>query len=69
MKKANREALRLALGEFRLSYDAFVTRENHLRKAMAQGSIPEPTKNDGMDWLVRLDVLEETVERVLEDER
>lgn len=74
MKKKNREALRTALSEFHEEYRAYMEQVGILME-MSNGGIQDDARarrynpSSGQDWEIRLDILEETIERVLEDER
>ncbi len=74
MKKKNREALRTALLEFQAEYRAYMEQVGILME-MSNGGIQDDARahrynpSAGQDWEIKLDILEETVERVLEDER
>lgn len=71
MKRKNRESLRIALSEFRQAYRIFhcdVQRTQYNERLGTDGPTSD-TLHSYSDWMIALDVLEETVERVLEDER
>lgn len=71
MKRKNRESLRIALSEFRQAYRIFlsdVQRTECDERLATDGPAPD-TLHSYSDWMIAMDVLEETVERVLEDER
>ena len=75
MKKKNREALRTALLDFQNERRMFLERVRILMEMDACGITCEeyfPKEYDpsaGRDWEIKMDILEETLERVLEDER
>lgn len=77
MKKANREALRIALFDFQEERRLFLEQVRILmeNEMNAYGIVNEeysPKKYDptaGQDWEIKMDILEETLERVLDDER
>lgn len=72
MKRNNRESLRIALNELRHAYRVFMSDQLRAQYNEENGiSVPESsTANHSFsDWMTALDILEETVERVLKDER
>lgn len=77
MKKANREALRIALFDFQEERRLFLEQVRILmeNEMNAYGIFNEeyfPKEYDptaGQDWEIKMDTLEETLERVLDDER
>ena len=75
MKKKNREALRTALRDFQKEHNAYLVQ---VRILMEMDLCGEPGPGEcrkkydpsaGRDWEILLEDLEETIERVLEDER
>ena len=72
MKRKNREVLRFALSEYRQAARVFLSDQ---QKAMyeEEHGINGPTSPTAhrsySDWMMALELLEEAVERVLEDER
>ena len=72
MKRKNREILRCALNEYRYASRVFL---NDQQKAMydEEHGINGPTSATAhrsySDWMIAMEMLEEAVERVLEDER
>ena len=72
MKRKNREVLRCALNEYRFASRVFL---NDQQKAMydEEHGINGPTSATAhrsySDWMMAIELLEEAVERVLEDER
>ena len=72
MKRKNREALRTALIEYQNSTRVFLSDQ---QKAMynEEHGINGPTSatahRSQSDWMMAMELLEEAVERVLEDER
>ena len=72
MKKKNREVLRTALNEFRDAYRIFlddVKKEMEADELGIRGSVSPTSPYSHQEWEIKLDILEETVERVLQDER
>lgn len=77
MKKANREALRIALFDFQEERRLFLEQIRILmeKEMNAYGigneeySPKEYDPTAGQDWEIKMDILEETLERVLNDER
>ena len=76
MKKKNREALRMALLEFQNERHLFLEQVRILMEmdacgiAYERGEYPEgydPTS--GQYWEIKMDILEDTIEMVLEDEK
>ena len=76
MKKKNREALRLALSDYQLAYQLayriFISdtqkREEYEEHGL-KGEVSPTSKYSHENWMLAMDNLEETVERILEDER
>ena len=72
MKKKNREALRLALSDYQLAYRIFISdtqkREEYEQHGL-KGEVSPTSKYSHENWMLAMDNLEETVERILEDER
>lgn len=72
MKKKNREALRLALSDYQLAYRIFISdtqkREEYEEHGL-KGEVSPTSKYSHENWMLAMDNLEETVERILEDER
>ena len=72
MKRKNRESLRIALSEYQYATRVFL---NDQHKAMydEEHGINGPTSATAhrsySDWMMAIELLEEAVERVLEDER
>jgi len=76
MKKKNREALRIALQDLQNERGLFLEQVRILMDmnkcgiAYDAGGYPkEYNPSAGQDWEIKLDILEETIERILEDER
>ena len=70
MKKSNRESLRVALDEFRSAYRIFLEDVQEAQEAEETGMPVRPSSPYSyQEWETKLDVLEETIDRVLEDER
>lgn len=72
MKKKNREALRTALSEFQAAYRIFLDDVRKMREAEERGisgQISPTSPYSYQEWEIKLDILEETVEHVLQDER
>ena len=77
MKKANREALRIALFDFQEERRLFLEQvrilmENEMNAYGIFNEEYSPKEYDptaGQDWEIKMDILEETLERVLDDER
>lgn len=74
MKKKNREALWTALVDFQNEYRAYMEQVRILMERERCGICHEELEcrynpSAGQDWEFKLDILEETIERVLEDER
>ena len=72
MKKKNREALQTALTEFQNAYRIFVDDVRAMQEAEERGFC-DPVSQTGQysyqEWVIKLDVLETTVEQILQDER
>ena len=72
MKKKNRETLRLALSDYQLAYRIFISdtqkREEYEEHGL-KGEVSPTSKYSHENWMLAMDNLEETVERILEDER
>ena len=72
MKKKNREALRLALSDYQLAYRIFISdtqkREEYEEHGL-KGEVSPTSKYSHENWMLAIDNLEVTVERILEDER
>ena len=72
MKKKNREALRLALSDYQLAYRIFISdtqkREEYEEHGL-KGEVSPTSKYSHENWMLAMDNLEVTVERILEDER
>ena len=72
MKRKNREVLRCALNEYRNATRVFL---NDQQQAMYEeeygiyGPTSPTAHRSQSDWMMAMELLEETVERVLEDER
>ena len=72
MKKANRESLRMALYEYQHAHRVFVNAEQKAREYEELGidGPLSPTVPVALErWMLSMDLLEETLECVLEDER
>lgn len=72
MKKKNREALRTALIEFQNAYRIFLDDVRKMQEAEERGisgPVSPTSPYSYKDWEIKLDVLEITVEQVLQDER
>ena len=72
MKKKNQEALRTALNEFQDAYRVFLDDEMKKQEAEERGIRGQvsPTRPYSyQEWQIKLDILEMTVEQVLQDER
>ena len=72
MKKINRESLRMALYEYQHAHRVFVKAEQQAREYEEIGidGPLSPTVPVALErWMLSMDLLEETLERVLEDER
>lgn len=74
MKKKNREALWTALADFQNEYRVYMEQVRILMERERCGICDEGLErrrdpSAGQDWEFKLDILVETVERVLEDER
>lgn len=72
MKRKNRESLRFALSEYQHAVRVFLSDQ---QKAMyyeehgINGPVSPTAHRSYDDWMMAMELLEETVERVLEDER
>lgn len=72
MKKKNREALRLALSDYQLAYRIFISdtqKREEYEEHRLKGEVSPTSKYSHENWMLAMDNLEETVERILEDER
>ena len=72
MKKKNQEALRTALNEFRDAYRIFLDDEMKMQEAEERGirgQVSPTSPYSYQEWQIKLDILEMTVEQVLQDER
>ena len=72
MKKKNREALRTALTEFQDAYRVFLDDVRKMQEAEERGingQVSPTSPYSYREWEIKLDILEETVEQVLQDER
>ena len=75
MKKKNREELRTALLDFQDERRLYLEQVQILMEMSGYGMTCEeyfPKEYDpsaGRDWEIKLDILEETLEKVLDDER
>ena len=72
MKKKNQEALRTALNEFQDAYRVFLDDEMKMQEAEDRGISGQSSLTSTysyQEWQIKLDVLETTVEQVLQDER
>lgn len=75
MKKKNREELRIALLDFQNEWRMFLKQTSILMEMDAYGITSKeyyPKEYDpsaGKDWEIKMDILEETIEKVLEDEK
>lgn len=72
MKKKNREALRTALFDFQYERRMFLEQVRIIMDMNEYGLEEYPKEYNpsaGKDWEIKMDILEETLERVLEDER
>lgn len=70
MKKSNRESLRVALDEFRSAYRIFLEDVRRTQAGEETGvPIPPSSPYTYQEWEIKPDILEETIDRVLEDER
>ena len=72
MKKKNREALQTALTEFQNAYRIFLDDVRMMQEAEARGlvgPVSQTTPYSYQEWEIKLDILETTVEQILQDER
>ena len=72
MKKKNREALQTALTEFQNAYRIFLDDVRMMQEAEARGlagPVSQTSPYSYQEWEIKLDILETTVEQVLQDER
>ena len=72
MKKKNREALRTALTEFQDAYRVFLDDVRKMQEAEERGingQVSPTGPYSYREWEIKLDILEDTVEQVLQDER
>ena len=72
MKKKNQEALRTALNEFQAAYRVFLDDEMKMQEAEERGirgQVSPTSPYSYQEWQIKLDILEMTVEQVLQDER
>lgn len=72
MKKKNREALRTALNEFQDAYRIFLDDVRKMQEAEDRGfngQVSPTSPYSHQQWEIKLDILEETVEHILQDER
>lgn len=72
MKKKNREALRLALYDYQLASRIFISdtqKREEYEELGLKGQVSPTAKYSHENWMLAMDNLEETVERILEDER
>ena len=72
MKKKNQEALRTALNEFQDAYRVFLDDEMKKHEAEERGirgQVSPTSPYSYQEWQIKLDILEMTVEQVLQDER
>ncbi len=70
MKKSDRGSLRVALDEFRSAYRVFLEDVRRAQEAEGTGvPIPPSSPYSYQEWEIKPDILEETIDRVLEDER
>ena len=72
MKKKNQEALRTALNEFQAAYRVFLDDEMKKQEAEERGirgQVSPTSPYSYQEWQIKLDILETTVEQVLQDER
>ena len=72
MKKKNQEAPRTALNEFQDAYRVFL--DDEMKKQDAEergirGQVSPTSPYSYQEWQIKLDILEMTVEQVLQDER
>lgn len=72
MKKKNQEVLRTALNEFQDAYRVFLDDEVRMQEAEERGirgQVSPTSPYSYLEWQIKLDILEMTVEQVLQDER
>lgn len=72
MKKKNQEVLRTALNEFQDAYRVFLDDEVRMQEAEEKGirgQVSPTSPYSYQEWQIKLDILEMTVEQVLQDER
>lgn len=72
MKKKNQEVLRTALNEFQDAYRVFLDDEVRMQEAEERGirgQVSPTSLYSYQEWQIKLDILEMTVEQVLQDER
>ena len=72
MKKKNREVLQTALTEFQNAYRIFLDDVRMMQEAEARGlfgPVSQTSPYSYQEWEIKLDILETTVEQVLQDER
>lgn len=72
MKKKNQEVLRMALNEFQDAYRVFLDDEVRMQEAEERGirgQVSPTSPYSYQEWQIKLDILEMTVEQVLQDER
>lgn len=72
MKKKNQEVLRTALNEFQDAYRVFLDDEMKKQEAEERGirgQVSPTSPYSYQEWQIKLDILETTVEQVLQDER
>lgn len=72
MKKKNQEVLRTALNELQDAYRVFLDDEVRMQEAEERGirgQVSPTSPYSYQEWQIKLDILEMTVEQVLQDER
>ena len=72
MKKKKQEALRTALNEFQDAYRVLLDDEMKMQEAEERGirgQVSPTSPHSYQEWQIKLDILEMTVEQVLQDER
>ncbi len=72
MKKKNQEVLRTAQNEFQDAYRVFLDDEVRMQEAEERGirgQVSPTSPYSYQEWQIKLDILEMTVEQVLQDER
>ena len=72
MKKKHQEALRTALNEFQDAYRVLLDDEMKMQEAEERGirgQVSPTSPYSYQEWQIKLDILEMTVEQVLQDER